>query len=295
VDSLATSFALPVVLAAVMFGLGLSLTVEDFLRVRNHRTAVGVALACQVVLLPLVCLGLISAFGTEPTFAVGMMLLAASPGGPAANVFSHLFGGDVALNVTLTAVNSVIAVVTLPLVANWALGHFDHDLAAGDVGLQFGKVVQVFAIVLVPVVLGVVVRSRRPDFAVSMDSPVRTLSAAVLVVVILGTAVAERSNIGDYLTDVGALAVSFAVCSLAVGYVVPRAVGVARRQAVACAMEIGIHNAALAITVAISVLDSVDLAVPPAVYAVVVFPLAAALGALVGRAGTESEPEPALA
>src|SRR5918994_2070594 len=136
---------LPLALGIVMLGLGLGLTGADFHRVLAWPTAVLVALACQVVVLPLVCLGLVVAFDLPPLLAVGMMLLAASPGGTTANLYSHLFGGDVALNITLTAINSIVAVFTLPLIVNASLAHFAADDAS--LGLQFDKVLQVFAIV----------------------------------------------------------------------------------------------------------------------------------------------------
>ena len=127
-------------LALVMFGVGLSLRVADFTRLREQPRAVAIALGLQVVALPLACWGLVEAFGLPPPLAVGMMLLAASPGGVSANLFSHLFGGDVALNISLTAANTLLAIVTLPLVANLALMHFmDGDAA---VGLQTRKLAE---------------------------------------------------------------------------------------------------------------------------------------------------------
>lgn len=283
-DSALTSVALPAALAIIMFGLGLSLTVDDFARVARHPKAVAIALVCQLVLLPAIAFGLVTAFDLDPLLAVGMMLLAASPGGTTANLFSHLFRGDVALNVTLTAVNSVIAVVTLPLITNFALVYFDPTDAGGDtLGLQFTKVLQVFAVVLVPVALGILVRRRSPAFADQADRPVRIGSAVVLALVIVGTVVSERENIADYAAEVGLIAVVFCVLSLTVGYLVPRRLGITDRQSVACSMEIGIHNSTLAITIAISLLDSVRLAVPAAVYGVVMFPVAAAFGWLITR------------
>lgn len=188
-----------------------------------------------------------------------------------------------ALNVSLTAVNSVIAVVTLPLVTNFAIGYFDPAGDAGTVGLQFGKAVQVFAIVLVPVALGMVVRRLAPGFADRMDRPVRIGSALMLVLVVLGTMLAERDNLLDYLIDVGPVTVLFCLVSLSVGYFVPRRLGVDARQSIACSMEIGIHNSTIAITIAISVLDSTEMAVPAAVYGVLMFPLAAIFGWLITR------------
>ncbi|WP_367128069.1 bile acid:sodium symporter family protein [Saccharothrix sp. HUAS TT1] len=290
-DSALTSVGLPVALAVVMFGLGLSLTVADFARIAREPRAVAVALATQLLLLPLICFGLVVGLGLSPVLAVGMMLLAASPGGTTANLFSHLFRGDVALNITLTAVNSVLAVATLPLVVNFALDHFAPPSSdGGAVGLEFGKVAQVFAIVLVPVVLGMAVRRWSAAFADRADRPVRIFSAVVLVAVIAGTIVAERDNIGAYLADIGLVAVLFCACSLAAGYLVPRLARVGKRQAIASAFEVGVHNSTLAITVAVTVLGSEQLAVPAAVYGVVMFPLAAAAGFLVSRTKAERDP-----
>ncbi|WP_123747728.1 bile acid:sodium symporter family protein [Saccharothrix texasensis] len=281
-DSALTSIGLPIALAVVMFGLGLSLTVADFARVARTPRAVAIALATQLLLLPVVCFGLVLAFDLDPLLAVGMMLLAASPGGTTANLFSHLFRGDVALNITLTAVNSVVAAITLPLVVNFALDYFEPT-ADGVVGLEFGKVVQVFALVLVPVVLGMLVRRASASFADRADRPVRIVSGVVLVVVIVGTIVAEIEHTAEYMAAVGLVSALFCAFSLAVGYLLPRLGKVGHRQAIASAFEVGVHNSTLAITVAVSVLGSERLAVPAAVYAVVMFPLAAVAGLLLTR------------
>ena len=220
-DSALTTVGLPVALAIIMFGLGLSLTVDDFRRIGREPKPVGIALALQILVLPLLCFGLVQALELDAILAVGMMLLAASPGGTTANLFSHLFHGDVALNITLTALNSVIAVVTLPLVVNLAVGAFD-PIGADELGLQVAKTLQVFAIVLVPVALGMLVRRTRAAFADRADKPVRIASAVVLAAVIVGALLAERENIGDYLADIGVVAVLFCVASLALGYTVPR-------------------------------------------------------------------------
>jgi bile acid:Na+ symporter, BASS family len=279
-DTALTTVGLPLALAVVMFGLGLSLTVGDFARIGREPRAVAVALATQVLLLPAVCFALVVAFGLSPVLAVGMMLLAASPGGTTANLFSHLFRGDVALNISLTAVNSVLAVLTLPLIVNLAVDHFQPPLADASVGLQFGKVLQVFAVVLVPVVLGMLVRHLAPAAADRAERPVRILSAVVLVLVIAGALLAERENLGSYLADVGIVTTVFCVVSLIAGFLVPRLFRVGYRQAVASAFEIGIHNSTLAIAVALTVLGDERLAVPAAIYGVIMFPLAAGAGYL---------------
>jgi BASS family bile acid:Na+ symporter len=282
-DSPLTLIGLPIALGIIMLGLGLGLVVDDFRRVGRHPKAAVIALLCQIVLLPAICFGLVIAFGLAPELAVGMMLLAASPGGTTANLYSHLFGGHVALNITLTAINSVLAVVTLPVVVNLSAGYF---LTEGtSIGLQFDKVLQVFAIVLIPVAIGMLIRSRAPGFADRLNRPVRILSVVVLVAVIAGAVYGERENIADYFVAVGLAALAFNVLSLLIGYGVPRLSGIDRRAATAAGFEIGIHNSTLAITIALSpaLLNNSQMAVPAAVYGIVMFFTAAAFGWIVTR------------
>lgn len=269
-DSVLTSVLLPVALAIIMLGLGLTLTVTDFTRVLRMPRAVLVALGTQVLLLPIICFGLVKAFELAPTLAVGMMLLVASPGGTTANLFSHLAGGDVALNVTLTAVNSVIAVVTLPIVVNLSLDHFLGD---GQIGLQPAKMLQVFAIVLVPVALGMLLRNKLPGFATRMARPVKVGSILVLALVIFAAIYTERANFLDYLAAVGIVALLLNILSLAIGYLVPKLAKLGERQSIACSMEIGIHNATLALTIALSpsLLGNSEMSIPVAVYGIVMF------------------------
>ena len=279
-DSALTTVALPIALGLIMFGLGLSLGVDDFRRVARHPKVVVVALGCQLLLLPLVCFGIVTVFDLDPLLAVGLMLLAASPGGTSANLFSHLFRGDVALNVTLTAVNSVISIVSLPLITNLAIDHYDLD---DTVGLQLGKVLEVFAIVLVPVAIGMLVRAKAHAWAERMDRPVRIGSAVILAILVVGILLDQRENVGGYLADVGLAAAAFCAISLVTGYAVPRAAGVRDDQAIACSMEIGVHNGTLAIYVAVEVLDSTEVSVPAAVYSIIMFVFAAAWGSYVSR------------
>jgi BASS family bile acid:Na+ symporter len=270
-SSIATTVFLPIALGIIMFGLGLSLTVADFTRVVRYPKATIVALGCQILLLPALCLGLVLLFDLPPVLAVGMMLLAAAPGGTTANLFSHLARGDVALNVTLTAINSVLAVITLPIVVNLALdGFLDGDDA---IGLQPAKMLQVFAIVLIPVAIGMVVRNKAEAFTERMRGPVKIASIVVLVAVIVVAVYQERDNVLGYVRDVGLVALLLCVLSLAIGYVVPRLANVERRQAIASAFEIGLHNSTLAITIALSpaLLDSAEMAIPAAVYGILMF------------------------
>ncbi|MCW3493574.1 bile acid:sodium symporter family protein [Microbacterium sp. SSM24] len=284
-----TTIGLPVALGIIMFGLGLSLTLGDFARVLKQPKAVIVALLCQLILLPAICFGLVLAFQLPPVLAVGMMMLAASPGGTTANLYSHLFRGDVALNISLTAVNSVISVITLPLITNFAIAYFDPF--DDELGMQWAKVLEVFAIVLVPVAIGMVVRRLWPAFAKAMDKPVRIASVVILVVVIAGAVASNWTLLVENFARLSLITIVFCLISLTVGYLVPRLLKVGKRQAIAASFEIGIHNATLAIVIAQTVLMSTELSLPAAVYGVLMFFVAFGFGFLIRERGASAGDE----
>ena len=277
------TFFLPAALGIIMLGLGLSLSLADFARVAKFPKPVLIGLACQLLLLPLACFFLAKAFGLAPALAVGLMLLAASPGGTTANLYSHLAHGDVALNITLTAVNSVIAILTMPLIVNLSLAYFMS--ADQAIPLQFAKVVQVFAIVLGPVAIGMWLRSRFPGFAARMQKPVKIVSALFLLLIILLAVAKDWRTFVDYAPAVGGAALAFNLLSMAVGYCVPRLLKLNLRQAIAIAMEIGIHNGTLAIALALSpaLLNNPTMAIPEAIYSLIMFVTAALFGLWVTR------------
>lgn len=277
---------LPSALAVIMLGLGLSLSLDDFRRVAKAPRAVFVGLLCQTLLLPAGCWLIVRAFELPGVFAVGLMLLAASPGGASANLFSHLARGDVALNITLTAVNSVLSLITLPIVVSLSLTAFLGE--DRTVSLGFTKVLQVFAVVLVPVSAGMLVRARREAFAKRLDRPIRTVSVVFLLLVILGAIIKERDTLPGYFQQVGLAALAFNLLSLGVGYFLPQVFKLGRRQAVAIGMEVGVHNGALAITIASSplLLNTPQMAIPAAIYSVIMFFTAAGFSFLMSRDAT---------
>lgn len=290
-QSLATELFLPIALGVIMLGLGLSLTTDDFKRVARYPRAVTIALTCQMVLLPAVCFVLVHFSGLNPALGVGLMLLAASPGGATANLYSHLSKGDVALNITLTAINSVLSLFTLPLIVNFSLQYF---MDSGQyVPMQFSKVVEVFAIVLIPVSIGMFVKSRYPSFAARMEKPVKIASALLLVIIITSVTIRERQLLVDYFGTLGLPVLLFNVISMACGYYLPRLFNVGKKQAIAIGMEIGIHNGTLAIYIALSILGNSAMSVPPAIYSLLMFFTAAAFGYIVNinRAKTDVEME----
>jgi len=275
-------------LALVMFGLGLALTPADFRRLLQHPKAVLVALVLQVVVLPAACYGIVVGLGLAPVYAVGLMLLAASPGGVSANLFSHLFGGNVAMNISLTAINTLLSIATMPLIANWAIQHFART--GQVVPLQLGKVAEVIAVVLVPVVVGMLVAARRAAFAQRMERPFKIFSALVLAAFALIAIAREWQALRDSFASIGPAVVLFNLLSLLAGYYVSRATGLDRPLASAIAFEIGIHNATLSLYIALSVLGNFQLALPSAIYSVSMYLTATLFGWLVLRRARPERP-----
>lgn len=279
--SLLTTVVMPLALGVIMLGLGLSLTLEDFRRVAQYPRAVSIALVSQMILLPAVCFGLAIAFQMPPELAVGLMLLSASPGGPTANLYSHLSNGDVALNITLTAVNSLLTLFSLPFIVNLSLEYF---MDSGEyLPMQFRKVMEVFVIVLVPVTLGMIIKSKAPSFAARMDKPVKILSALFLALVIALITINERNTLVKYFLQLGGPVLVFNVLSMVVGYQLPRVFRVEKKQAIAIGMEIGLHNGTLAIYIALNVMHNPAMALPPGMYGLLMFFTAAIFGFMVNR------------
>lgn len=267
-------------LALVMFGVGLSLSGADFLRLREHPKAVALALVLQMLLLPAIAWGLAVGFGLSPVFAVGLMLLAASPGGVTANLFSHLFGGHVALNLSLTAINTLLSVVSMPLIANLALQHF---IGEGVVPLQTKKVVEVMAVVLIPVALGMGLAKLKPSLAAGLQKPFKIFSAVVLALLALGAIAKEWTALSEAASSIGGAVLAFNLLSLGLGYGASRWAGLDKPMSTAIGFEIGIHNSTLALYIALSVLGSFPMALPAAAYSVSMYVLGVVFGMMLRR------------
>jgi BASS family bile acid:Na+ symporter len=267
---------LPLSLAIIMLGFGLSLTPEDFRRVLKYPRSVLVGLFCQMALLPLLAFSLCYLFKFSPSLSIGLMILAASPGGVAANIFSHLSHGDVALNLTLTAINCVLAAFTVPLVVNLSIHHFGGSDA---IGLQFKKTIEVFLIVLVPVAVGMLIRKTKPGLSAKADRPVRIFSIVVLALITVIAVLKERERMMTSMGQIGIAMLVFNVGSMATGYSVSKIFKLKLKEATAITMEVGIHNSTLALYIAMTVLGSFELAIPAAIYSVFMFLTAGAFSA----------------
>jgi BASS family bile acid:Na+ symporter len=258
----------PLVVVAVMLALGLTLTVADFQRAAKLRRPLVVALLCQCILLPGLCLLIAEVLDLEPNLAVGLMLMAATPGGLLANVLSHLANGDLALNLTLTAINAVLSIVAIPTILaismTWFLGE------GRFIGLQFGKFAGVVAVVLIPTAIGVAIRHRFPDLAQQLHKPVRIAAVVLLVVAVVAGLAGGRTTIFKNFGVLSAAVLTFCAISLTVGYLAPRWMRLAPPQAIAVSLEIGLHNAVVAVGIALSpqLLNNAEMATPAAVYGI---------------------------
>lgn len=279
--SILTDLLLPLAIGVIMFGLGLSLTMEDFRRVARYPRAVGFGLLLQVVLLPFAALLIAIGLKLSPNHALGLMLVAAAPGGATANIYSHLAKGDVALNITLTAVNSLLALLTLPIVINLSLEYF---FGTGQyVPPPHRKVIEVAAIILIPVFLGMLVRSRSANFAKRAEKPIKLFSIVVLAVLILAAIYIERAKLLDSIVAVGLACLAFNVVSMLTGYLAPLALRLPERQAIAITMEIGIHNTALAIYIALNVLNNPAASLVPGIYTLCMYLTATLFAVYISR------------
>ncbi len=285
-SSAITTIFLPVALGIIMLGLGLSLTIADFQRVVKFPKVIFIGLFCQMIILPVVCFSIAKGFGLAPELAVGLMLLAASPGGSTANLFSHLANGDVALNISLTAFNSILSILMLPLIVNFSIDYF---MESGQVvPLQFKKIIEVFAIVLVPVGIGMIINAKNPSISIKLEKPVKILSALFLVLIIVSAIIKEKAHIVEYFQEIGIPALLFNVLSLGIGYFIPRMLRIGKKQAIAIGMEIGIHNGTMAIFIATTVLNNSVMSIPPAIYSLIMFITAGVFGYFVSKSAVES-------
>ncbi len=278
-QNIITGVFLPIAIAIIMWGMGLSLVVDDFRRVLFYPKAVAIGLFGQLVVLPLVGFFIASTFNLPPEYAVGLMIIALCPGGPTSNLISFLSRGDVALSVTLTAISNTVTVITIPPLVNWMLIHF---LGQGTtLQLPFVQTVaQIALLTIVPVALGMWMRAKRPEFAAEADFPVKVASVALLILVILAAIIRERAIIVQAFIDVGPATLMLSAMSMLIGFTIAAILRLNWSQRITSGIEVGIQNGTLAIALAsgATFLNNPAMAIPPAIYSLVMFGTAAAFG-----------------
>ena len=259
---------LPIALAVIMVSLGMSLTVEDFRRVFVYPKGIGIGLANLVFVSPALAFGIAELFDLEPAMAVGLVVLGASPGGILANLMTHLARGETALSISMTGISSLAAVVTVPLVLSLGVDHFGAEGFDEDVEM-LSIVPRVLAITVIPLAIGMRLRASRSGWVDEVGPRFRRLAAIVFAATVIGVIVAENERVLENLDSVAAAAITLNVAAMTISFTVARLARLDDRQSTAIAMELGVHNTALAIAVAATV--DTELTIPAAVYASFMF------------------------
>lgn len=265
-----TGIILAISLILIMFGMGLSLTLTDFKRVFVFPKAIIIGLCCQIIFLPLIGYALATALQLSPTIAIGLMLLAACPGGPTSNMLTFLAKGDLALSVSLTAVASVLTIFTIPLIVQFAVQEFSNESQTISVD-AFTMIKQLTIIVLLPVTLGMLVKNKYDKFASRMEKPVKVASAIIFILVVIGITYSTRDVLMGYLKEAGLPAILLNIIMMTIGFSMAVLFKLNRRQAISISIETGIQNGTLAITLATIALNNTEFAIVPAVYGLLMY------------------------
>ena len=279
---------LAVSLMIIMFGMGLSLTLNDFKRVLIYPKAVFIGLFSQIIILPLI--GYLIAVGLDlsPTIAVGIMLLAASPGGATSNILTHLAKGDLALSVSLTAIASLLSIITIPIIVQFALTHFADQTQTVSVDAAT-MIKQLFIIVIIPVIIGMFIKAKFQNFAAKMEKPVNIASALIFILVIIGVVFSIRDVFMDYLSEAGIPSIILNVSTMVIGFLLAVMFKLTKPQAISISIGTGIQNGTLAITLATIALNNAEYSIVPAIYGLLMFVSGAVIIFLRKRLGVVEE------
>ena len=261
---------LPLALAFIMLALGLGLTFDDFARVVRRPRDFAVGAVSQIVVLPAVAFALASVWPMAPELALGLMIIAAAPGGVTSNILTAFARGDVALSISLTAVISLLSVITIPIIVVFAYGQFVGEQTGKDISVA-GTAVSVFLIVAVPVLIGLVIRRFAESFALRFEPAARKVSAALFVLVLAGAIYDQRANIVPYFAQAGLVTLVLNLLMMAIAYLLARMFATGPTQRIAIAIECGLQNGTLAIAVAVLLFGGGLATVPAATYSLIMF------------------------
>jgi BASS family bile acid:Na+ symporter len=256
-ESIFTTLVLPIALALIMLGMGLSLKQEDFQRITQQPKAVSIGLLSQILLLPIIGFGITQVVAMPPAIAAGLMIIAISPGGVSSNMITYLAKGDVALSVTLTVCSSIITIFTIPILANLALNHFLGQSAA--IALPIGSTMgQIFLITIIPIVIGMYIQYQFPQIAHRLEKVTGRLAIAFLALIIL----ILQAGLGVILLN---------ILAMASGLMISKLLKLSPPQQIAVAIEVGIQNGTLAIAITAGMLNNQDMAIPAAIYSLFMY------------------------
>lgn len=270
-----TQIFLPLSLAFIMYSVGLELTLADFKRVAVQPKDFLIGAVSQMFFLPLVAFALLSFWRIDPALAVGVMIIATCPGGVTSNLMTYLARGDTALSVSLTAVISLLSVVSLPLIVSFSILHFMDAATAPE--LSIGRTIfGVFAITTVPVIIGMVTNRYAPNFAGGFERIARMVATVLFIVIVAGAIYAERQNLVEYFIQAGPVTLSLNLVMMGLALALSKVGQLGESQQTAITLECGLQNGTLAIFVALTLIGSREMMVPGAIYSLLMFPTAVA-------------------
>lgn len=264
-----TEVLLPLALAFVMFGMGLTLTLADFYRLFKSPKPVVIGIVGQIVLLPALAIALCILFGLPDYISVGIMVLAACPGGTTSNLISHIAKANLALSVSLTAISTIVCVFTTPLIIQFAISIFVEENAPSFSVIQ--TVVGLVCISILPVLLGMTLRHYKTILALRAENFFRRFSMYFMLLMIVGVLISERDSLGSSLQNAFLICLMLNLCSVALGLTLSKLSNLAFKDALTLAIEIGVQNAALAMLICISFLHAPDYAIAPGIYGVAMY------------------------
>ncbi|WP_417538562.1 bile acid:sodium symporter family protein [Marinobacter sp.] len=275
------SAGLPIALFIIMIGIGMTLTLRDFRQVAVYPKGMVVGTVAQIVLMPIIAFALASLLALPPAIAVGLIIIAACPGGTTSNLFVLLARGNIALSIVLTVSASLITIITLPLITNMALQFYMGT--EEDITLPVGKTIgMLVGIVLLPVAIGMLVRSRKPEVARKAESIVSVFGGIVLAVLIVALVYGTRDQIWKLLAQAGPATLLLNGAGIFIGLLAGRAASLTQRESLAVAVELGVKNGTIGLMVTLTLLESSTMSIPAAVYGVLMFPIGLLL-AMYGR------------
>ncbi len=268
--SIVTDIFLPLALAFIMFALGLGLTGSDFLRVIKQPKDFFVGAISQIILLPIIAFILVSIWPISPELAIGVMIIAAAPGGVTSNILTSFARGDVALSVSLTAIVSLLCVLTVPFIIVTSLGLLGLDNVTQNISLT-SMAISMFLIVTVPVIIGMIFRKFASNLALKFEPIAKKISLVLFVVVLLGAILAEKENIVSYFADAGLVTLVLNVVMMIVAFYVAQFLGTGNSQKKCIAIECGLQNGTLAIFVGTTLFGGGAYVIPAATYSLIMF------------------------
>ena len=268
--SIVTDIFLPIALAFIMFALGLGLTGADFLRVLKQPKDFFVGAIGQIILLPVIAFILVKIWPISPELAIGVMIIAAAPGGVTSNILTSFARGDVALSISLTAIISLLSVITVPFIIVTSLGFLGSEIVAQNISLTT-MAISMFLIVTVPVIIGIIFRRFASNAAIKFEPIAKKISIILFVIVLLGAILAEKDNIVSYFADAGLITLALNVIMMIVAFYVAKLLGTGNAQKKCIAIECGLQNGTLAIFVGTTLFGGGAFVIPAATYSLIMF------------------------